>query len=66
MSTVTNDSDALMLATFNLTVKQVEWINEEAIRRANMRPGSKPNRSEVAREALERAMRESESTTGAA
>ena len=60
MSTVTNDSDALMIATFNFTKKQLAWLTEEAIRRANMRPGSKPNRSEVAREAIEKAMIESE------
>lgn len=60
MSAVVNDSPALRLATFNLTVEQVEWVKSEAKRRALKRPGSKPNRSEVAREAIERAMRESE------
>lgn len=60
MSAVVNDSPALKLATFNLTAEQVEWVDSEAKRRARTRPGSKPNRSEVAREAIERAMRESE------
>ncbi len=59
MSAVLNAPRALVLATFNLTAEQVEWVNAEAARRASQRPGSKPNRSEVAREAMEKAMRES-------
>lgn len=60
MSAIVSDSPALKLATFNLTTEQVEWVDMEAKRRAESRPGSKPNRSEVAREAMEKAMRESE------
>lgn len=60
MSAVTNEAPALKLATFNLTAEQVEWVDAEAKRLAASRPGSKPNRSEVARIAIERAMRESQ------
>ena len=60
MSNATNATGALVLATFNLTAEQVAWVNREAERLAKMRPGSKPNRSEVARLAIEKAMRESE------
>lgn len=61
-----SNSTALVLATFNLTSEQVAWLNDEASRRAASRPGSKPNRSEVAREAIENAMRESETKSGKA
>ena len=60
MSNTANATGALVLATFNLTKEQVAWVNEEAQRLAKERPGSKPNRSEVARVAIEKAMRESE------
>lgn len=59
MSNTTSEV-GLKLATFNLTAEQVAWVNREAERLAKMRPGSKPNRSEVARVAIERAMRESQ------
>lgn len=55
-----SENATLVLATFNLTAAQVEWVNKEAKRRANGRPGSRPNRSEVARELFELAMRDSE------
>ena len=58
MSNATNET-GLKLATFNLTKEQVAWVNEEAKRLAKERPGSKPNRSEIARVAIEKAMRES-------
>ena len=58
MSNATNEP-GLKLATFNLTKEQVAWVNEEAHRLAKERPGSKPNRSEIARVAIEKAMRES-------
>lgn len=61
MSNATSATSALVLATFNLTAEQVAWVNSEAQRLAKERPGSKPNRSEVARVAIEKAMRESES-----
>ena len=57
MSNATNET-GLKLATFNLTKEQVAWVNEEAQRLAKERPGSKPNRSEIARVAIEKAMRE--------
>ena len=60
MSNATSETSELMLATFNLTKEQVAWVGEEAKRLAKSRPGSKPNRSEVARVAFEKAMRESE------
>lgn len=59
MSNATNETGTLKLATFNLTKEQVAWVDSEAKRLAKMRPGSKPNRSEVVRVAMERAMRES-------
>ena len=58
MSNATSET-GLKLATFNLTVEQVVWVDSEAKRLAKERPGSKPNRSEVARVAIEKAMRES-------
>lgn len=58
MSNATSET-GLKLATFNLTKEQVAWVDSEARRLAKMRPGSKPNRSEVVRVAMERAMRES-------
>lgn len=58
MSAVTNEASTLKLATFNLTTEQVEWVDAEAKRLAASRPGSKPNRSEVARIAIDRAMQE--------
>ena len=60
MSNATNET-GLKLATFNLTKEQVAWVNEEAQRLAKERPGSKPNRSEIARVAIEKAMQESKS-----
>ena len=60
MSNATSEP-VLKLATFNLTTEQVAWVNEEAQRLAKERPGSKPNRSEIARVAIEKAMQESKS-----
>ena len=58
MSNATNET-GLKLATFNLTKEQVAWVDSEARRLAKERPGSKPNRSEIARVAIEKAMQES-------
>ena len=61
MSDTNASSAELTLATFNLTKEQVAWVNDEATRRVQGKPGSKPNRSDVAREVFERSMRLSES-----
>ena len=62
MSNATSET-GLKLATFNLTKEQVAWVDSEAKRLAKERPGSKPNRSEIARVAIEKAMRESKEAT---
>lgn len=60
MSTAVTDRNALVLATFNLTAAHIAWLEKEAKRRASERPGTRPNRSDIAREVFEKAMRESE------
>ncbi len=58
MTVAESESDVLILATYNFTEEQVAWVKAEANRRASLRPGSRPNRSEVAREAMEKGIRE--------
>ncbi len=61
MITAVSDKVALVIMTFSITADHLAWIDREAKRQVADKPGTRPNRSEVLRGLLEKAMRASES-----